>query len=485
MVNRRNETGLAGGVWVFALTPVVLLLALSGRYGFHRDELYFIVAGRNLDWGYIDQPPFTPLVARLSEALFGVSPTALRVLPALAVGLVAVLAGLMARRFGGGRTAQTFAAFTAAFTGVLLGEGHLLSTAVFDYAFWGLTLWILVLILDGADPKLWLGLGLVVGVGMQNKYTIVFLAAAILMSLLLTRQRRLLVSGWPWIGALVSLLVSAPNLLWQASNGWPQLDMAEALRARSDGPIAFVILQVALLSVTLAIPAFVGLWWLARAEKARPWRPIPIVFGILFVAFLATGGKAYYLAPIYSALLAAGALWFERLSDRGRRWMSLVASAGVAFGLLIALPILPVRSSGALDVTGELGETVGWPELIDQIHLAYDMIPNDSKDQAVIVTGSYGEAGAVDVLGLDSGLPRVVSGHNNYWLWGPPDSHGAIVAVGFLGPLLEPICPDIELVSVLGNPYDVENEVVGQPLMLCLEPVGQLKDVWDQARHFN
>ncbi|MCB1247693.1 MAG: glycosyltransferase family 39 protein, partial [Acidimicrobiia bacterium] len=131
---------LPTGVWLSAGSAVAVLLATSARYGFHRDELYFVVAGRNLAWGYVDQPPFTPLIARISEEVGSASPIALRLLPALAVGLVAVLAAMMARRFGGDRVAQVFAAFTTAFTGVLLGEGHLLSTAVFDYAFWAMVL---------------------------------------------------------------------------------------------------------------------------------------------------------------------------------------------------------------------------------------------------------------------------------------------------------------------------------------------------------
>ena len=344
---------------------------MSARYGFHRDELYFVVAGRNLDWGYVDQPPFAPLVARGSELLVGLSPTALRILPALAVGLVAILAGSMAGRFGGGKTAQVFAAATAGFCGVLLGEGHLLSTAVFDFALWTLGLWLLVRLLDGADPRLWLGLGLTIGLGLQNKHTIGFFAAAVLAALLLTSDRSLLRSWHPWAGVAIAAVIALPNIVWQAANGWPQFEMAEALRARSDGPLAFVLFQPALLSIALAVPAFAGLWWLFKSR----WRAIGIVYVILFLGFLATGGKAYYLAPMYSALLAAGAVWFEGLSERGRTVMGSTAAVGVVIGFFIALPLLPVDQSGTLDLTGELGETVGWPELIDQVAVAVEMIP--------------------------------------------------------------------------------------------------------------
>lgn len=473
------------GVWLVSGGAVSLLLLVSSRYGFHRDELYFVVAGRNLDWGYVDQPPLVPLIARASETLFGASPTSLRVLPALAVGLVAVLAALMARRFGGGRVGQVFAAATAGLTGVLLGEGHLLSTAVFDYALWATALWLVVLILDDADPRLWLAVGVVVGVGLENKHLIGFLALAILVGLLVTEQRRRLRSPWPWLGVAVAVLIALPNLIWQAANGWPQLEMAEALARRSEGPLMFVVLQFALLSVFLAIPAAMGWWWLARCESASRWRPVAIAYVLLFVVFLLIGAKAYYLAPMYSVLLAAGALWFEGLSRLGRRLMGGAAAVGIVTGTLIALPLMPPGSAGTFDATGELGETVGWPDLISDISAIHESIPAELRDHAVVLTGSYGEAAAVDVLGPDTDLPPAASGHNNYWLWGPPREHGPIIGVGYIEPTLKRICPDVDQVGTLGNTYGVANEVMGQPLWLCLEPTGQLADIWDSVRHFN
>lgn len=323
---------MPGGAWLASLGAAALLLLVSPRYGFHRDELYFIVAGRRLDWGYVDQPPLTPLVARAAESVFGTSPFALRILPALAVALVALLAALMARRFGAGRSGQVFAAFVVGFVGVLLGEGHLLSTAVFDFALWTLGLWLLVQILDDADPRIWLAVGAVVGVGLLNKHTMAFFALAVLVGILSTRQRRLLASIWPWLGVLMAAALALPNVIWQANNGWPQLDMAEALRDRSEGALAFLLFQPLLLSVALAVPAAAGLWWLVRSEEARRWRPIPIAYGFLIVLFLVTGGKAYYVAPMYSALLAGGAVWFGRLSPRRRAWMGIAAGLGVAVG---------------------------------------------------------------------------------------------------------------------------------------------------------
>jgi 4-amino-4-deoxy-L-arabinose transferase-like glycosyltransferase len=478
----RRLDRLPRGVWLAAGSAVVLLMGVASRYGFHRDELYFVVAGRRLDWGYVDQPPLTPLVARFSELVGGTSPVAVRVVPALAVGAVAVMAATMARRFGGGRAAQVFAAFTAGWTGVLLGEGHLLSTAVFDHALWTAALLALVTILGGGDRRWWLALGLVVGIGLQNKHTMAFLAAGLLLGLLATSRRRLLGSWWPWLGVAIAAVVALPNVVWQAVNGWPQLEMAEALANRSDGPVAFVVQQPALLSVTLAVFAVAGLWRLARAEAMRVWRPIAVAYGALFVVFLVGGGKSYYIAPMYPALLAAGSLWFESLARGGRRVMVGAAAVGIVAGIFIALPLLPVRSAGAMDATGELVETVGWPDLVEQVEDLVASIPAEERGDAVVFTSSYGEAGALEVLGDD--LPTVASGHNTYHLWGPPGPHGAIVGVGRVESVLRLVCPNVQHAGAITNRYTVVNESAGLPLWWCPQPHGQLADVWDVARHY-
>jgi len=476
---------LPPGVWLAAGGATALLLATSARYGFHRDELYFVIAGRRLDWGYVDQPVLTPLIARVSETLLGTSPTALRFLPALTVGVIALLGASMARRFGGGRTAQVFAAFVAGWSGVVLGVGHLLSTAAFDFLFWTLALWILVRILDGADPRWWLGLGVVVGIGMENKHTIGFLAIAILAGLLVSDRRPLLASPMPWLGVAVATILALPNLIWQATHEWPQIEMASALRERGDGPLAFVLQQPFLLSVALIVPVAAGWWWLARSEEARRWRTISVIYAVLFVTFLLVGGRAYYLAPMYPVLGAAGSLWFEKLSALARRWMGVVTAGSITFGLFVALPLLPADMSETLDFTGELAETVGWPELIDQVADVRADVPGRLSAQTVIFTGSYGEAGAIDVLGPEAGLPRAYSGHNNYWLWGPPPGDGPIIGVGQVGNVLQLICPGVEQVETIDNPYGVDNEEAGLPIWLCLEPTGTLAEIWERTRHYN
>ncbi len=473
------------GVWLVTGGVVTTLLLLSSRYGFHRDELYFLAAGRRLDWGFVDQPPLTPLVARVSELLLGTSPTAIRVLPAVAMGGVALLSALMARRFGGGAAAQVAAALMGAGTGVALAVGHLLSTALFDYFFWGLATCLFVALLDGADQRWWMALGATIGVGAMNKHLVVAFAAAILLGTLVTGSRFLLRSPWPWIGALIAVGIAMPNVLWQAQHGWPQLEMARALTERSDGRIAFVIQQIGLLSIVLVVPAGIGLWRLLSSPGSARWRPIGVAFVVLFVAFLALDGKAYYVAPMYPVLLAAGAGWFEEKQGRVRTVLGILGALGIVIGAVIALPLVPRTAVSTVDATGELGETVGWPELVDRVEAVYRSIPEETRSEVVIFTGSYGQAGAIEVLGAERGLPAPVSGHNNYWLWGPPVRRGPVIGVGPVADVLGLICDDVVTVGTITNPWDVPNEEYGNPLLLCLEPSGGLADIWDRVRHYN
>ncbi len=472
-------------VWLTSAGVVALLMATSARYGYHRDELYFLVAGRRLEWGFVDQPPLTPSLARLTETIGGTSPTTIRVLPAVAIGVVVLLAASMARRFGGGTPARVFAGIAAGASGVALAVGHLLSTATFDYLLWTLAAWLVVRLLDGTDRREWVALGLVVGVGLLNKHLIGLLAIALLISLVASERRRVLAGPWPWIGAGLAALIALPNLLWQAANGWPQLEMAQVLADRSDGPVAFVLQQIGLLSIALVVPAATGWWRLARSSELRRWRPLATTFGLLFLFYLATGGKAYYIAPLYPMLLAAGAVWFERLRPTRRKLMAATAATGIIAGMFIALPLLPPSTMSALDATGELGETVGWPEFVDQVAGVYNSVPPAMRTETVIFTGSYGEAGAIDVLGSARGLPGAYSGHNHYWLWGPPDQHGPVIATGYVDAMMQRICPGFERVDTISNPYGVENEEAGLPIYLCLDPDLQLADIWDSVRHFN
>lgn len=461
---------------------VALLLAVAGRYGFHRDELYFIAAGRRLDWGYVDQPPLTPLLARLGDLIPGeVTPLAIRVVPALCAGAVVVMAALIARRLGAGRRAVLLAAVFTAGSAFLLAVGHLLSTTTVDVVIWVAVILLVMDLLDGGDPRLWIGVGVLMGLGLQNKYTIVALAAALLVAIVATPSRVVLRSRWVLLGAGLAFLMALPNLLWQAANDWPQLEIAGSL-AGEDGPGDYLLLQMAILSVFLVVPAAAGL---RRLFGSATWRPVAWAFLLVLVGLLVAGGKGYYVAPLYVPLLAAGAMWLEERSQTVRRSVLGVTVVGMSFGLFAALPLVPPSSVSVFnEINKELGETYGWRQYVAQVAEVQALLAVNERSVAAILTSNYGEAGAIEVLGGGL-LPQPSSGHNNYWLWGPPpDSAGSIIGVGPVAGSLRLVCPGLEQVGVVGNEAGVENEELGRPLWLCNDPAAPLSSIWDRVGQF-
>ena len=293
------------------------LMALSGAYGFHGDEMYFVVAGQHPALGYVDQPPLTPLLSAASVALFGVSPTAIRLLPALEMALVVILIALIARDLGGSRRAQILAAITAALSGYL-GAGHLDTTTEPDLLVWAIVLWLLVKLLAGGDRRLWLAVGVATGIGLENKDTILFLGAGLAVGLVLARRWDVVRSPWAWSAIGIAVLLWLPNLAWQATNGWPQLTMAQAISAYADDNRGQIVPLLWLFTGPLLFPVTAaGLVWFLRAKAAAPWRALGIAALVALALVVVSGGKAYYAIGSVPVFMAAGAILLDRWLARG------------------------------------------------------------------------------------------------------------------------------------------------------------------------
>lgn len=471
---------------------LAVLLLVAGRYGFHRDELYFVEAGRHLAFGYVDQPPLVPLLARVQVELFGSSVTAIRVLPALVSAGTVILAALLARELGGDRRAQTLAAAAVAVTGVTLTFGHLLATATFDFAFWMALLVIGARMLRTGEPRWWLAFGGVAGLALWNKHLVVLLAVALVGGLLVERRWDLLSPRWLAAGGALALVVAAPTIVWQATNGWPQLEMAAALSERLAGEnrILLLPLQVLMLGPLLLPFALVGAreLWQRHRERGSVFRPLLWAYGVALVLTFVTGGRPYYPLPLAAVTVIAGVVAFGNRGTSPGVLTALIA-ANAAGSIIVALPVLPLDVLADTPV-GEINETlvesVGWPELVDTVAEVVAGLPADERAEAVVLTGSYGEAGALDRYGPQAGLPQPYSGHNSYWHWRRPDNDLAtVVAVRMSREFLDEHFASCQRAATLDNGRGIDNEAQGQPVWVCHGLQGTWQERWPDFLHYD
>ncbi len=431
-------------MWVIAAVFVAAELALSNRYGFLQDELYFIEAGRHLAFGYVDQPPAGPLLTRLTDIL-GVSPAVVRIIPALAGGAVVVMAARFAALFGAGRFGQVLAALATACTPVLVGADHIGNTTPLDLLAWTAVLLCVATALLRDRPRWWLGAGVVTGVGLEADNLLALLLIGLALGLLVTQYRPLLGTRWPWLGAGIAAVIWAPNLIWQATHGWPQLAMAAALHQQNTGPgnyaagVPAQFLYLGLLVAPMVVAGFVRLW------RAPQLRFLAVAATLVVVYVLAwVPGKPYYSDGTAAVVLAAGGAAVEGWVARGaqprlRRWLvvaaPLVSLAPVLPGLLPVLPIGDVHDLPASEQRSTSGTPSAGPS--SPARSRRRTRPWCARPPATsIFTGTYAEAATLQVLSIAGHLAPVLSGHNAYWMWGPgPASDRTMLVVDALGQL--------------------------------------------------
>jgi Dolichyl-phosphate-mannose-protein mannosyltransferase len=476
-----------------ALGTFGLLLVTAGGYGYHRDELYFVEAGKHLAWGYDDQPPLTPLIGHLSTEVLGQSPTGLRVPSELALAACAVITGLMARELGGGRAAQVVAAASVPASGALF-LGHILSTSTFDFLAWTVLLYVAVLILRRSDPRLWLVFGAVLGLALLNKWLVLLLVGSLGVGLVLGRRADLLRSRWVLFGGILALALWAPNLVWQADHDWPQRELGGQIADEDPAGtrIGFLPLQLLTASPFLVFVWIPGLVWLLRGRGgALRFRALGVGYLALLGICLVTGGKAYYALGWYPVLFAAGGLALEGWGRTARRRVLVGVAVGLAALTVapVALPLVPERSLADSPV-GELNEdvlnTVGWPPFVDAVAGVWRTLPDRERSRAVILTANYGEAGALRRFGPARGLPTAYSGHNSFTSFGrPADGSRPIVAVGFRdSAYLDRFFAGCRVMARFDNRLDLKDEE-DAPIALCRDTRRPWRAIWPRLHHLD
>jgi 4-amino-4-deoxy-L-arabinose transferase-like glycosyltransferase len=491
-----------GVLVLLAAARLVLHIATNGRYGFHRDELQTLDDARHLDWGFVAYPPITPLIGRIELILFGTSLIGFRVFSAIAVSIIMVLAGLIAKELGGTRHVQVLAAVAAGIAPVSLVQGAVFQYVSFDYL-WGVTAtYLVVRLLKSEDPRWWVPIGAVLGLGMETRYTMGFLALGIVGAVLLTPARRFLRSGWLWIGVAVSILIFLPNLIWQMQHHFISLEFLSHLHARDlqQGRYnGFFGEQLWLCVNFVTAPlALLGLWFYFVRQEGRRYRFLGWTFAVTFALFALAGSRSYYTAPLYPMLIAGGSVLFGDLLGKlsptwscfayGAQWTA-IPIGGVAFVLFVT-PVAPI-GSGLWRITSKMHdqfrEEIGWPDLAASVANVYRSLSAEERERTGILTGNYGEAGALNLYGPALGLPHAMSLTNSFWYRGyDPRLPQTVILTGFGLEEGRKLFESCVVAAKNTNPFGVENEESRDhpDILLCRNLRVPWPEYWARSRRF-
>jgi Dolichyl-phosphate-mannose-protein mannosyltransferase len=494
-------------VLAIAAGAFALLMAFAGRYGVFRDELYYVACGKHLAFGYVDHPPLVAVMARLSQLVFGASFVGLRVLPALCAAGMVLLAAEVARTLGGKAFAQVLAAVSCALAPEMLGTHHFLSmNCVLPVAWTAAALFATRALVFG-DARAWLPFGVVCGLALEAKHSTLFFGAALVVGILMTPHRRALATRGPWMGLALAALVLAPNLVWEQIHGWPTLEFmhnAQTKKMVAMSPLAFAgALVLNFNPITLPVWGG-GALWLLVAKASRPFRFLGVAFVALFAIVVLGHGKPYYMAGGFPLAYAAGGVALEALVARLALRAAIVGVVTATAAALVpmSLPVLdPPAFVGYASALGakpsadekhrmgplpqHFADQFGWEAMARKVKDAYDRLPPEEQAVTTIYGSNYGEAGTIDFFGPALGLPPAVSGHNAYFMWGPPkDGRGRVlIAVGEDREDLLETYEEVEEVgktdAPLAMPY--ENEV---PIYVCRKPRRPLQQVWPETKHY-
>ncbi|HKV37602.1 MAG TPA: glycosyltransferase family 39 protein [Blastocatellia bacterium] len=508
---RSWRTGGPAIVAYFALARVLLYVYAGGHYGYFRDELYYIACGDHLAWGYVDQPPLVAVIVKLSRLLFGDSLHALRLFPALAGAGLIVLTGAITRELGGRRFAQVLAALAVLAAPIYLGIDSIMTMNAFEPLFWMGCAYVIILVIKRQNPKLWLWFGVLAGLGLENKYSMLIFGVAVIAGMVLTPARRFGASSWFWIAGGVALAIFLPNLIWNVRNHFPFVELMHNIKMSGRdvklGPVEFVLQQILLVN-PLAFPIWLaGLGFFLFSKRGRPYRLLGFAYLIALAILMYLHGKNYYLAPIYPMLLAGGAIAVDDAIDRiGWRWLKPAISAGLAAAAAalspLVVPVLPVKTfleyQAAFPIKSPATEKshvgaplpqlfadqFGWEEMTAVVARIYNSLPPGEQEKTAIFADNYGEAGAIDFFGPRYGLPKSISGHQSYFFWGPRNYTGEVmIIVGSGGEDLAAKFQKVEVAAKLDNPYAIPFE--NRSIYLCWGLKANLKDVWPKVKNWD
>ncbi|HYH00030.1 MAG TPA: glycosyltransferase family 39 protein [Terriglobales bacterium] len=508
------STGMAFVLYIAGI-KLLLHLLTANRYGFFGDEMYYLACAEHLDWGYVDQPPVIALIAWFVRHVLGESLFALHLLPAISGAARIVLTGIIARELGARRFGMTLAALGVFCSLIYWPLDHLFTMNTFEPLIWMGCAWLIILIVKTGNQKLWLWFGVLAGIGMQTKYSMAIFGLGVLVGVLLTPERKALASKWIWIGGTIAFLIFLPNLVWNIQHNWPFVELMRNIRASGRdvelGPVQWIVQQIVVMSPVTFPIWLAGLIYLFFSRQGKRFRIIGWTFVITATVLIVMKGKDYYLAPAYPMLFAAGGVALEGLLSRSAQRRLGLVLMGIYIGVMLTatallLPLgIPVLSPEAflryqakLPFQVQASEkshmaasmphyytwSFGWPEMVDAVARTYNKLTPEERAKAAIFGQTFAQAGAIDFFGPRYGLPKAISGHQNYWLWGPRNYTGEIVLV--LGSTLEEELKYFEQVEVgadVYHPYAYPRE--NRPVLICRRLKFDLQKNWAEVKSWD
>jgi MFS family permease len=495
-------------VFALALAKFAILLWVIRGYGYFRDELYYLALAQHpLGWGYVDLPPLLVVITKAVRDSFGTSLVAIRFLPAVAGAATVWLGGMLAREMGGRRWAQILAALATSVALVYWPLSHILSMNAFEPLFWMGSAWTVAKIARTGNQRWWLWTGVLVGLGVLNKYSMVFFAVAVVIGILLTPLRTSFKYPWIWMGIILAVAMAYPNFEWQASHHFPFLELMRNIRHSGRdtalGPFQFLKQQMLIMN-PVTLPAILsGLGWLLYSRQGNRFRALGVAFLVLLGFMILTHGKDYYLAPAYVMLFAAAGVFFE---THLRSWLTGSIFALYILALLSGLVLVPLTipilseeafiayankigvhpSESETHRQNALGQFFadmhGWPEMAEKVADAYNTLTPEEQADTVIFAQNYGEAGAIDLFGESLGLPKAISGHQQYWYWGPKGSKGGnLLLLGrhSVGDLPQH-CQEVREMGQVGTEWSIPYE--HWTIYFCRNVDVNLADIWPREK---
>jgi hypothetical protein len=516
----------------FAVVKLLIHFIFNSNYGYFRDELYFIACGEHLAWGYPDHAPLVALMAKTTRFLLGDSLFAIRFFPAVAGAFKIFLTAVLVKEFGG----KSFAAFLACLcvlcAPVYLAIDNLLSMNSLEPIFWMLCVYFAVRATretmnvergtlaenqtSHSAPSTqhslnWLFFGLFAGLGLMNKHSIVFFGFALVVGLLLTDKRKSFLDKYFWIGGAIAFLIFLPNIIWQINNDFATLELLRNVQKTGKNvemsPLQFFVSQIMAIFPTTFPVWLAGIWFFLADKNGRRFRFLGIAYLVLFALMIFLKAKDYYLVPVYPMLLAGGAVFWERLIERIRALrfikyaLPILIFIPAIFIAPVVLPVLPIETlieyqkaigfeppksevSHDAPVQQIFSDQFGWREMVEKTAEVYNGLPPEEKAKAGIYAGNYGEAGAIDFFGAEYGLPKAISPHQSYFIWGPRNYTGEVlILLGASKEEAEEACESVEEKIEVDHKYSPSYEKF--KIIVCRKTKKSLPKMWQSLKFWN